>query len=86
MSAVLLLDGVVAMEEEHQRKVKTVEGKEVNTSVLYETGKNSIDSCVTEEQFKNALRYILIIDKIDTLIATALYYYYKVKSKELEQI
>lgn len=86
MSAVLLLDGVVSMEEEHQRIVKTVENKEVNTSDLYETGKNSIDSCVNEEQFKNVLRYILIIDKIDKTVATALYYYYKVKSKELEQI
>lgn len=86
MSAVLLLDGIVALEEEHQRVVKTIENKEVNTSDLYETGKNSIDSCVTEEQFKNVLRYILIIDKIDTIIAKTLYYYYKVKSKELEQI
>ena len=86
MSAVTLIDSVKCLEIEQQRIVKTAAGKEIQTADLYETGKNSINSCVTEVQLEAALRYICIIEKIDELVAHALYYYYKVKKLELQDI
>lgn len=74
------------LEKEYQRDILTMEGKKIQAKDLYATGKSSIDSCVTEMQFASVLRLIFIIEKIDVTVSTALYYYYRVKTAQLQEL